>query len=124
MRFAAGSQLAQINPSNTNSRTLFSPSVRTEVTQLVIANVTGSAATFGIYHDDDGTTYDDSTALYKAISIAANSTVTITADGGPGTGFIVGVGGSIGIESSVADALTFTAYGVTEDVAPSYGASG
>ena len=104
-------QLAQARPSGTTAVSLYSPSLSKEVIfkSLVICNTSGAPATFRIFHDDNGTTYDETTALFCDTSIAADTTVTITdviAGNNP-----AGVAGNIAVRTSVANALTFTAYG-------------
>ncbi len=113
--FAKGSQLAQVRPSASAS-TAFTSTLRTEVTRIVVCNTTGGAVTYSIYHDDDGTTYDQSTSRSYETSIAANTTVTYVADAA-GAGFAMQRGASIGVKPSADLAITFTFYGVTEDVA-------
>lgn len=114
MTFASGSQLAQSRPSNANTATLFTATLGTEITSLVIANTSNASATYSVYHDNDGTSYDESTALYFGVSLGANTSTVVLPSQGPGTGFTVASGGSIGIKSGTGNALTYTLYGVTE----------
>ena len=111
--FASGQLLAQSRPANTSTATAFTASVRTDLTQIIVSNTTGSAATFSIYHDDDGTTYDQTTALVYACSLAANTTFIIGSEGA-GLGIQLSPGGSIGIQSGTSSACTFSVYGVTQ----------
>ena len=113
MSFASGQLLAQSRPANTSAATAFTASVRTEITSVVICNTTGSAATFSLYHDDDGTTFDQTTALVYAAAISANTTITVGAEG-DGAGIHLTPGGSIGVQSGTSSALTFSIYGVTQ----------
>ena len=108
-----GAQLAQLRPSGTTTTTLFSASLRTEVTCIFIANTTTNTCAMSLYHDDDGSTFDETTALYFSKSVAANDTVKIEANS-PGSGITVRAGGKIGVKSGVANALTFSLYGITE----------
>lgn len=114
MSFASGSQLAQARPAGTSAVTMFTATMRTEVTSLVIANNTGSAAAYSVYHDDDGTTYDETTCLAFTVSLAANTSTVLYAGNVPGGGIVVKSGGAIGIKTGTGNALTFTLYGVTE----------
>ena len=68
--------LAQLRPANTNAASLYSPpdNTTTEFTKLVICNQTGSSATFRVFLDDDGTTYDQTTAIFYDQPISANLT--------------------------------------------------
>lgn len=112
--FASGSQLAQLRPSNTNTATLFTATLGTEITSLVVANTSNASATYSVYHDNDGTTYDESTALYFTVSLNAYTSAIVLPSQGAGTGFTVASGGSIGVKSGTSSAITYTLYGVTE----------
>jgi len=115
--YAPGFLLAQSRPSNTTATTLYTAGMKTEVTRIIIANTTGSAATFRLFHDDDdgGTTMDETTALIWDNSIATANYVDIQAylDG---AGITIAAGGSLGIRSGTGNALTFSAYGIVSGV--------
>lgn len=101
--------LGQLRPADTNAASLYSPASpakRAIVRTIIVANNTGSAATFRIFHDNDGTTYDQSTALYYGKSVAANDTHKIET-------YIVmdDTSGNLAVRTGTANALTFTAYG-------------
>lgn len=87
----------------------------TEVTTIFVCNTTGSTVSFSIYHDDSGTTYNNTTALYRLVNLAANSTTKVEFHGAGG-GIAVRNGGTIGLETSTDAALTFSIYGVTARV--------
>ena len=74
--FVVNKQLAQIRPANTTAVSAYSPAanVRTEIKRIVICNTTGSAVTFQLFLDDNGTIYDQTTALFYDVSLAADST--------------------------------------------------
>ena len=95
--FASGSQLAQSRPSGTSAVTLFSATLGAEVTALVIANTTGTAATYSSYHDNTGTTYSEATALAFGVSLAANTSVTLFPSQSEGCGLTLSGGGSLGV---------------------------
>jgi len=101
-------QLGQLRPADTNAASLYSPAASTTWIgkNLVICNTTGTAATARVFHDEDGTTYDETTALYWDLSVAANSTTSLQ-------GFLSGsnASGNIGVRTGTANALTFTLYG-------------
>lgn len=101
-------QLGQLRPGDTDPASLVSPAENSTVTvrQIFVANTTGSAATFRIFVDDDGSTYDQGTALYYDVGIAANATERIDC-------FIHmdNADGNLGVRSNTANALTFTAFG-------------
>ncbi len=101
--------LAQLRPADTNAASLYSPpdNRTTELTKLVICNQTGSPATFRLFLDDDGTTYDQTTALFYDQSISANLT-WIEDLGGWGMNKTAG---NLAVRSGTNDALTFTLFG-------------
>ena len=112
-------QIAQNRPSGTSAVTAISATQNLiEITAIYVANTTGSAVDYYIFHDDDGTTYSQDTALYYNVSVPANSTVKIASETlNGGIGLKPGSGGSIGIQTDTADALNFTFYGHTAAVA-------
>lgn len=119
VRYAAGSLLNQLRPATTDAVTAFRAESKTEVTVINVANRSASVITFSLYHDDSGNdSYNDDTVLHPEIEIDGNTTISISAPSGAGTGFTVSVNGSIGVQSSVASAINFSLYGVPEDVAP------
>jgi hypothetical protein len=108
-----GSYLAQARPGVTSATTAITATMRTEIKKIVVCNVGGGAGAYSIYHDDDGTTYDQTTALFYSKSLAANTTDIINAED-YGGGISVSAGGAIGIQSATASAMTFTFYGTTQ----------
>ena len=101
-------QLAQARPTDTNAATLYSRPQNTTVylDQLFICNTTGSAANASVFHDDDGTTKDATTALRYAFSVSANTTTIMDLKMYMNT-----ASGTIGIQSGTGSALTYTLYG-------------
>lgn len=105
---------AQSRPSGTTAGQIYSPPDYTTATDLrvIVCNTSASAATFRLFHDDDGTTYSEATALYWDKSVSS------------GDAFVIDVGidmdnsaGSLGARTDTANALTFTVYGEeNEDV--------
>lgn len=73
---------------------------------LYICNTTGSAATYRVFVDADGDTYDTSTALWYDTSLAANTTVVYDLKA-----YLLEEGASVGVRSGTATALTFTLFG-------------
>jgi len=117
---AQGSLLAQLRPSGTSATLAFTspPNVsgrglQTEITLIAVCNTTGAPASFSIYHHDTGTTYDQTTALYYGVALAANTTDLITIQS-PNSGIMMRPGGKLAVQTSVANALTFSIYGVTQ----------
>lgn len=99
---------------STDAVTLIAGSgVNVEITRILVCNTTGSTATFSLYHATGGsTTYDNTNILYQQQSVNAGATFVIEAQA-PGTGIAVGRNDNIGIQASVADALTVSVYGAS-----------
>ena len=102
-------QLGQLRPANTTAASLYSPGASTTaiIKSIIIANVSGAAATFRIFLDDDGTTYDETTAHYWDISIAADTTVQIDTYWAMNNS-----SGNLAVRTDTNDAITFSCYGV------------
>lgn len=101
-------QLAQARENSTNAVSVYSPGSLEEVDdiRIVLCNTSGAGATFRLFHDSDGTTYDESTALAWDENL------------GDGTPREINLGmkmndssGNIAYRSSVANAITCTVYG-------------
>lgn len=101
-------QLGQLAPANTTAVSIFNPSEtdRYTVKSIVICNTTGSAATYRIFHDEDGTTYTAATALAYDVSLPANSTTIFEIDI-----YLNTKDSNLAIATGTNDALTFTVYG-------------
>jgi len=101
-------QLGQVRPSSTTAVSLYSPmQTRTVVIKsIVICNTSGSNATFRIFLDEDGATYDESTAHFWDAEILSKNTVQID------TYYAMdNVEGNLGVRSSSGNGITFTCYG-------------
>lgn len=79
------------------------------IRSIVVCNQTGTAATFRLFHDEDGSTYSEATALYYDVSVDANDTFIHDK-----LIFMATEGGNLAVRSGTADALTFTVYGAEE----------
>ena len=73
-----------------------------------MCNTTTSLALFRLFIDDDGSTYDESTALYWDAPVSGHSTVQI--DTFFPLAHVPG-GGSLGVRTDTANALTFSVGG-------------
>tara|TARA_B100000989_G_C19359720_1_gene392713 strand:- start:50 stop:394 length:345 start_codon:yes stop_codon:yes gene_type:complete len=111
---AQGSQLAQTRPSGTSAAAAFTATVPTEITRIFIANTTGSTAAFSIFHDDDGSTFDQTTALFSGVSINGNTTTEFSCN--PGAGIQMRPDGKLAVQTDTGSALTFSIYGITAQV--------
>ena len=101
-------QLGQARPGDTNSVSIYSPAanVTTIITHIFVCNTTGNTPAYSIYCDDDGSTYDETSALYFANAMAANTTEKIPC-------FIAmnNSAGNLAVETDTADEITFTVFG-------------
>jgi len=101
-------QIFQHRENSTNAASVYSPgSGETVIIKTIIAcNTSGSAATLDIYHDDDGSTYDESTALIWQYNIPLTGGVTILENI-----MMNDSSGNLAMKSSVANAITVSGYG-------------
>lgn len=110
---APASLLAQVSPGTTGAVTAFVATLRTEIKRIVVCKTNSDSGAYSIYHDDDGTTYNASTALYLNKTLAGSTTDLIDAHD-EGAGISLSPGGSLGVQSASASAMTFSIYGVTQ----------
>jgi len=117
-------QIAQARPSGTATGVLYTPGTNktAKVTAIFLANTTGTAAVFSIYHDKDGSTFDETTALYFAQSLAANTTLLIQFSSEFGI-FMNDSAGNMGFRQGTSEAITVTLYGIEEILGTSRGGS-
>ena len=99
--------LGQSAPDNTSATTLYTvPSATSAVVStLHVANVTGTAATATVYIRVAGATAADSNALFKSLSVPANSIYAFT------EGITLATTDVITVQTGTANALTFMAFG-------------
>lgn len=101
------SQVAQVRENSTNAVSIYSPPTgRTAQLFLKIANVSGDAAAVRVFHDGDGTTYDQSTAIVYDMLLFPGDLLELDHI------FIKSSIANIAYRSSVANALIVTVYGV------------
>ncbi len=102
-------QLGQLRENTTNAASVYSlgASTTTVIKSIVVCNQSGAAATFRIFLDDDGTTYDQSTALYYDVPIGADTVIQIDTYWPMND-----ANGNLAYRSSVANAITITVFGV------------
>lgn len=101
-------QLGQSRENSTNAVSVYSPAASTTgiIKSIVICNQSGLSAKFRIFVDDNGTTYDESTALYYDIPIAADTTTQMDTYWPMNNS-----SGNIAYRTSVANAITITLFG-------------
>lgn len=115
---ASNVQLAQLQLTTTGFETLLSGNgfnaPQLEITRLFVTNTTGSPVSVTIAHDyraNGSPSYSAANAIVFSKSVPANDFLLIASEH-PGGGIPVGPFGSIGVQASVANAVTVTAYGV------------
>jgi len=102
----AEKQLGQSRDNDTSTHAVYTPSSVTGIIKTItLANTSGSAANIRVFIDNDGTTYDQSSALLYDTSIPANSTVVVTGY------WIVENGGNVAYQQGTANAVTITVDG-------------
>lgn len=101
-------QLGQSRPATTIAASIYSPAtgVTAIVSTIHVCNTSTISSKFRIFLDNDGTTYDKSTALYWDVSIEASETIQVQTHIGMDNS-----SGSIAIRSNNENALTFTIHG-------------
>ncbi len=106
-----GSQLGQLRPGDTTAAAVYSPAASTEaqITAIHIANTSATPARFRLFHDDDGTTYDETTALYWDVLVPVGDAISIFFDRGF---FMNDSTGNLAVRTDIASALTFTVSGL------------
>ncbi len=112
---AAGTLLAQVRPANTTAATAYTSENKvTEITSIIVCNTTGSPVTFRVFHDVQGTTYDQSNALWYDVSLAANASTVLNSES-PNGGIFLNPGDSLGVRVGTGNGITFSIYGVVEN---------
>jgi|2_EtaG_2_1085320.scaffolds.fasta_scaffold45206_2 hypothetical protein len=107
-------QLGQSRPANTTAVSIYSPGadIEARIYLIIITNTTGSDTTFRIFHDEDGTTYNETTALYFDQTITANNSAILIFDNTGQDGIAMETAaGNLAVRTGTNDALTFTVYG-------------
>lgn len=82
----------------------------TIIKTLIVCNTTGASKTYSLWHNPNGTVSGDQYALIKGMTIAANASDQriYSTD----SGLILTGSASLIVAASVANALTFTLYGL------------
>jgi len=102
-------QLAQVRENSTNAVSVYSPGAGETVQAFIkITNTTSSTVEGRVFHDNDGTTYDETTAIVWDIDIEPGQILEIDKI------FMDNGDGNLAYRSSVANALTITVYGINK----------
>jgi hypothetical protein len=117
--FAQGVMLAQTSPGTGMNQILAgngrdAPII--EITTIIVANLDGSAHTFSLTHDFNGSGSTSAFALYWVATVPASSSFIAYQSNHPSGGLFLGKNGTIHFQSTTANTLTCTIYGVTSAV--------
>lgn len=105
--------LAQSRPAGTSATAAYTVGSNeiVELSKIILANTTGSSAAGSVYIDDDGTTYDETTAILFGKSISANDSQSIEFE----DGIALYSGANIAVKQGTGSAITFTIIGRRRD---------
>ncbi len=98
-------RIASKLPPDAAETLLFTASGLTSVTSLYVANVTGSACDVSVWHVPFDNVPEDKTALYKAVEVAAHTTLKLELN------VRLAEGEMIYVQSETGSALAFNLYG-------------
>lgn len=106
-------QLGQVRPANTNATVLFQPAKNAPycIDFINIANVGSSTIKVSVFHDRDGSTYDETTALLWESEILTDGVLHMEFHRGIADYLAAG---SVAVKTDVADSAVFTCYGEIE----------
>lgn len=101
-------QLGQIRPSNTTAVSIYSPDsgVTAVIKNIMFANNSGGDVKVRVFHDNNGTTYDEDSAIMWDVKIKKETTITLTS-------FIAmdNSSGNLAVRTNSSNDMTFTVYG-------------
>lgn len=109
-----GKQLAQSHPLVTTATQVYSvPSdvSETEVETIFIANTQPNELFVSVFHDNDGTTFDDTTALIFNVRLPKETSLILTGGGRPLLRMSADTSGNLAVQTDKADEATFSVYG-------------
>jgi len=103
-----GQQLGQSRPANTTAVSIYSPDgdEAAKIFEIIVCNTTTSDATYRIFHDEDGTTYNQTTALFYDVNLTANSTDILELNA-----WMNDSTGNLAVRTGTNSAITFTVNG-------------
>jgi hypothetical protein len=100
-------QLGQSRPSTTTAASIYNPPAGDNVVHtIIICNTSNSAAKYRIFVDDDGTTYNESTALFWDISLDPDTSDVLEVKI-----CMNNASGNLAVRTDTSNALTFTVFG-------------
>lgn len=107
---SSGKILGQIRPSTLNPTEIYSPPAgfAAVVTHIIICNTSSSNVKARLFIDNDGTTYNESTAIYYGKTTPANDSLIFNLN------IPINSNGSLAGRTAAINDLTFTAIGIEE----------
>lgn len=107
-QLAQGLQLGQSRPDDTVAVSLYSPAdgIVAIVKQVIIANTSAASAKYRVCHDEDGSTYDETTALFWNVPLATESSDVIDL-----CLYMTNSSGDLAVRTDTTEAVTFSCYG-------------
>jgi hypothetical protein len=119
---AQGELLAQVRPGVITPVVAYAADqLRTEITLIlaVVDPVAGpTQADIAIYHDDSGgSTFDQTTIIFSETRLQLLQESIVFQAQHPGSGIFINAGGELAVETSDANDVTFSIYGITETLA-------
>ena len=101
--------LGQLRPANTTAASVYTPPAKASaiIDTIIITNTTGNTPTYRLFLDNDGTTYDQTTALEYDIPMAANESIALT----DRNFYMDNSAGNLAVRTSAASEITFTVFG-------------
>lgn len=114
---ASGARLAAARPLTGSDTLLFQASIDTEITHLLLCNITAGAVTFRVHHVASGGSVTQENALFYDKSLAANDTFRMIAEA-ENAGIKLAPGDALWVRSPTGGSITYTAYGITAHTSP------
>ena len=111
--FAQGSLLNRVRVTTGDLTTLYTASLPTEITRIMICNTSGNTRTFSLFQN--ATDADDEFKIFADVGLTANATWGFET-GAVGGGVFLREGESLSIEASNGNALTVFVYGITVSI--------
>jgi hypothetical protein len=102
-------QLGQLRPADTTVASIYSPPASTTaiIRTIIICNTGAANANYRIFIDDDGSTYDTSTAIFYDAGVAKNTTDIIEIHGAMNNS-----SGNLAVRTDTPNDITFTVFGM------------
>lgn len=102
-------QLGQSRPSGTSAASIYSPASNVDaiIKTIFVTNVSSDIATYRLFHDDNGTTYSQDTAIAYDVELPPGRVDVYDMN------IIMGDDtGNIAVRTDTANSITFTIYGI------------